>query len=715
MRTLLICNNIKTSIDFISNKIKNDWIKTAEADKRKSQDINISSNKYFEIISEKSIYENFNFEKFNPEIIFIVPEINWERNGLNDGYKIALDILTDKLKNQFFQLVFLSVIDYENLFKNSEKDDRPLIEVFPHFDLLDNKATIGFDNYSEIHFKLIKLLVVSSKGRILRVEHDIGKYHSNFSGKDSEGHQNIKLDLFRQIDELSLFQVWTTQSMSELYNELENSRDLKEINAVFYKIGNCINEIKTNLPNEKSVENKKSDFNVLIIEDDERYRNLFSEIFSQFYHVVNPNLKGEIEMFPQYVEKANSKIVGFDINDAIDIISTQAKKYQIIILDLLYKRKNGSWLPFNGLDLYLLVRRINPHAAIRLITSLPREVVGKIIKTTIQEEIPLSHVFTKKVGYEELKNNIEDRIDEINLECRKKEKSKSVYSHFPKAGVFNWPSIPGLMNDLMNSRQKVYYEARKQSMELFELYRQKQLTIETKNWKKGELPSLQKKNSVEQGYFLDKLPKILTHRLIAIDQACKHPEFKIMTQEYLDILKYFTNISAINKSYFTSKLGFNGTDYDVIDPQYNYFQISFENLFPEEINIIINELSKNKEDLLLKDFNNDLYLFFSNILCDLKTYENWDELKLDFNPYIDKSYIDNKGEITLSQISKDLTFKKLENFLLSLINNYSNSFVEDIAIIVTNIGIHKALIKNTAISILIDNLYEIDSPETSEN
>lgn len=708
MKTLLITNKIVQSQTFICSRLHKSWLSEIKNDARKENHDFLKESDDFKIIKSQEEYKDFDFKRFAADHIFVVPELMWENDGVNEGYSVARELIAYTYKEKYIRLVFLSVMKKKELIKAADDRYKSFIQALPHVFLMDNNNPDLFTDYSEIHFKLIKYLAISDHGRLQKIEHEFSPIKSNIT-TDSPISENDKAVLLCQLEELSLFQSWASINISQLIETVKNPvSTLKALLRVIKTTDDVIAEVTYNLPGQETALAPKSNYNVLIIEDQKRYRELFYDVFSKHFINVFPDREDKIVGNSITTKLINRKFEPFSINASKEIIRNHAKQYQVIILDLLYKDEDENWLDFNGLDLYLLVKKYNPHAAIRIITSLPREIVAKIIETTIQEKISLSQVFTKKWGDIALKYSIEDRIEEINNECKEKARSKVVLSAFPKTGIFGWTGIPGLMHELLNSRIEEYKEHRTKTYKFYSEFCQGVLDYNSNGWKSGELPKPDMKSKITPSYFLGKLAGIMTHRMIVIHQALKDDDFKVSFSNYQEIIGNFTNISNIDKGYFQTKLGFNGTVINPADKEYSYFKLSMINLFPEEISFIADNLSEKEtesRDTPLEDENVELHKFIVNILCNNKTYENWDELGLNFNPYLNAEAIDEGKEITAEDL-KPISKNQLKNFLKSLLDNSSNEFVEDIALLVTNYGLERKKIKNKTIEILIDNLYQ---------
>lgn len=703
MNTLLITNSIEKSKKFICQQIQAAWDTEKIKDNRKKAKDFLTESDYFKIIDSKEKY-NALYMSFIPEVIFIVPELNWSNDDVNEGYDIARELITKKYKSDFIQLVFLSVLERTTLKEISDVRNKSFIEAFPHVCLLDSKPGIQFSYYSDIHYKLIKHLAISDEGRLQRISHEMNSVKTNISKETREVGFN-RTDLISKLEELTLFQQWTGIRITDEIEKANNATSNVELASISRTTENIIDEIDLRLSS-KGVSDEiktrdKTNYKVFIIEDDKEYRKFFSETFSRFYTEVYPDKN---DSFP-----VNKTTKDFTISEAEEIIKAIGKSYNIFLLDLLYKDDAGNWLNFNGLDLYRLVKSVNPYAVRRIITSLPRGIVAKLAEviTSDSEKPNIDQVYTKKYGFDYLKDTIIESIESINEECRSKAKSKTVLSPFPKTGIYVWSGVPELMFSLLHDKKDQYSKHRNISEGLFKHYLKGTLDKSTIGWNNGELPKPAMKKKVTDPYFLGKLSSIMTHRLIALNEVLKNNDFVVHYTDYLEVIENLTNITQLDKGYFQTKLGFNGTEIKKNENPVG-FRILFSNLFPEEISFITKTLAS-KDDIidnsLLKNVNSDLNEFFIRILEDLTTYESWEELKLDYDPYISqKINIDNGNPVSFDDFP-DFTLKQLLDFLQALVDNYDKEFIEPIVQLVTDNAPGSNKIKYRPVEILIDNLY----------
>lgn len=700
---LLITNPIEQSKNVICQLLQKSWDSEFKADKRIGEKNFLQESNYFKIIDSKEKYNALDLS-FIPEIIFIVPELNWSNDDVNEGYDIARELITKKYKSDFIQIVFLSVLERATLKDISDVRNKSFVEAFPHACLLDSKPSIQFSYYSDIHYKLIKHLAISDEGRLQRISHELNSVKTNISKETWEVGYN-RTDLITKLEELSLYQQWAGIKITDEIEKANNATANEQLASISKTTENIIDEINLRLSS-KDVSGEiktrdKTNYKVFIIEDDKKYRKFFSETFSRFYTEVYPD---KDDSFP-----ANKTTKDFAISEAEVIIKTIGKSFNIFLLDLLYKDDAGNWLNFNGLDLYRLVKSVNPYAVRRIITSLPRGIVAKLVEviTSDTEKPNIDQVYTKKYGFDYLKDTIIESIEKINEECRSKAKSKTVLSPFPKTGIYVWSGVPELMFSLLHDKKDQYSKHRNISEGLFNHYLKGTLDKSTIGWNNGELPKPAMKKKVSDPYFLGKLSSIMTHRLIALNEALKNDDFVVHYADYLEVIENITNITQLDKGYFQTKLGFNGTEIKENENSVG-FRILFSNLFPEEISFITKNLASRDDIIdnsLLKDVNSDLNEFFIRILGDLTTYESWDELKLDYDPYLpQKINIDNGNPVSTNDLP-DFSLKQLLNFLQALLDNYDKEFIEPIVQLVTDNAPGSNKIKYRPVEILIDNLY----------
>ncbi|MCF8267071.1 MAG: hypothetical protein K9I69_03225 [Ignavibacteriales bacterium] len=588
---------------------------------------------------------------------------------------------------------------------NVNHENIGFVESFPHECLLADGVTLKFTYYSEIHFKLIKHLGISNEGRLQKINHEIYSVKENIR-KDRGAFNSNQTELITKLEELSLFQQWTGTNIAEELETAKKSESKDDLISVAEHIDEIIYEIDLKLSlvdnNNRAKTIKKSNYKVFIIEDNTEHRNLLYEMFSEFYNEVFPDISDH---------STDIKIrKDFSISEAEEIIREMAKDYNIFLIDLLYKDSDGHWLNFNGLDLYRLVKSVNPYAVRRIITSLPRRIVAKLVEViaTDTEKPNIDHVFTKKYGNDYLRDTVIESIEKINEECCSKAKTKTVLSPFPKKGIFGWPGISEYLLQLLSNDNGLFEKCYSSANDFFSKFLKGTLEVETLNWKGGKLPAPKMKKSIDDSYFLEKLPIILTHRLIALEEAIKSPAFLINLSDYSSKTgRIRSSRGDLDKGYFQTKLGFEGSEIQDGGIPVE-FKISLKNLFPHEIKIITKNLSQiNAQNFnsRLADINPFLDEWFKGILIKPDIYKNWEILKLDFNPYQEQLGALDTGENIQSKKFFPFTVSQLTAFLQALLDHYTNPRIQTIATLVSDNPPDENRIKNQTIEILINSLY----------
>lgn len=686
MKTLLITNPNQKTKNYIQEVLRASWNCEMQKDKRKRDKDFLKESDYFRIIDSESKYRSLD-SGFIPDLIVVVPELNWNNDDVNEGYDKAKDLALNTYKAQTLQFVFLSVLERSSLLKIVESRNKSLVEAFPHECLLNNSTCIQFEYYSNVHYWLIKHLAISLEGKLQKVSHEMDSLKENIK-KNTQQVEVNKIDLISKLEELSLFQQWTEKKIVDKIFEIKNATSNADLVNASREIEIIIDEINLKLSlkdnKQEQISRIKSNYKVLVIEDDNNYRSFFIHLLSKFYNDVSPDANNKI------LRDKDAKV--FSIINAKETIIAIGKKYNIFFLDLFYKDDSGGWLNFNGLDLYLLIKKVNPFAVIRLVTSLPRGIVAKLVSAILIDTYkPNSdEVYTKKYGYDALRDSIVESIEKLNEECSNKGKLKSAWAPFPKEGFFKGENINNLMHEMMFGQKKEFDLIAENALGLFNKYKDNQLTLNTSDWGTGSLPSPKMKNSCTDDYFKKRLPNILVHRLIALDEALKSSDYRINYGSYRSIMSNISKLSSPDKGYFQTKLGFNGTEYSKeVDRNVHYFQIELINLFPYENQFLATKLKEMSNLLLdkqLKDINSELDELFKKILKgeDATLYEIWEDLKLNFNPYKSQEIRLKEGdEIDELKLPDNLTLRNACDFFESLIKNYNQQFVPDIVSYIT--------------------------------
>ena len=248
MKILLITNPLDKSRNYICRQIQIAWDAEVKNDNRKNDKDFLQESEYFKIIDCKDKYDSFD-KYFTPEVVYIVPELMWANDDVNEGYDIAREFITTKYKSEYIQVAFLSVLDRSKLAKIVDNRNKSFVEAFPHICLLDDNLKIKFEYFSEIHFNLIKHLAISNEGRLQRISHEMNSVKANILRKTKDVDLN-KTDLLESLEELTLFQQWTERNLTDEITKIRKATDNNNLASVSKSIENIIDEINIKLPKE---------------------------------------------------------------------------------------------------------------------------------------------------------------------------------------------------------------------------------------------------------------------------------------------------------------------------------------------------------------------------------------------------------------------------------------------------------------------------------
>jgi len=343
-------------------------------------------------------------------------------------------------------------------------------------------------------------------------------------------------------------------------------------------------------------------------------------------------------------------------------------------LDLLYQ-KDEKWLNFSGLDLYNILKKENPYSTIRIITSLPRDILSKLIASNFKEPVPFSHIFTKTKGIENLKSIIIDRSDEIIEECKKNEKKKSMWKPFPQIGIFNGEMIPSYLFSLFYESPDVFQHLVNKAMDFYNHFLKEHSLKENNNWD-GELISPKQKDIIKLEKFLEKLPIILTYRLLAIQFYSKSDKkILIPYNDWRDILNIVSDLVPYDFTKdINTKLGLHVVKKGSKKlTTHDTYQIEVKNLFPHEIDFIRN-IKYNYDDIICDNYLNENQSQLFKLLIingGMILYEDWFDLNLDFNPYNGYEIEIESSTIVKTIDNGVLNYRNFIAFLKSLFINFN--------------------------------------------
>ena len=695
MNIIFICGSEDS--DVILSSIESAFKTTAD----QADSLTAAEKNNIRVISSKAQYDRTDFIKSPPDLVIIYNKLNWKPGSLRyRGYQVAEDLMTEKLKNRFFNLQFVALEDITGFIDNVPVKYRTYVRTFHHYTFPEGLRQVSYENtrYTELHFNLIKALIIRDQDRLNMMDHDLDTTMNNLGViADEGGLPLVKQKVTDQLEELELFKSIPVARINELKKAVSTETDTERLNLALMGVKTLMQKAKQEILSSLGVaeQTHKSPYKVVIIEDDSTWRTNLSDVFSHGYKEVYPAGDKEIRQF--------------EILKAREIIKMRSEA-DIFILDLLYKDAAGCWLPFNGLDLYQQIRKLNPFAAVRIISNLPRDIVSEIAMA-FDIHLEAGQVFPKKGGYTEAQHIIHDRMLELNMECKANEARRAAYNPGPVLGIFGWENKKNLLINLMETGPDYYEEYPLKALQLFKLYEKDELNELTIGWNAGQLPSPQLAKKFSDDAFISYLVTVLTHRLLVISKALQNKDRIISSASYEEeILGPVCGIRNFGKGY-VNLLGFQQKQISattIAGKKNLKIQVSFNNLFPYEYIFIANAKKQQspKDDLLTS--HPLLHSFFQAVLCQIPVQDNWHLLKLNFDPYkylgklrqvpddkpVKHEFLANnfyntvkpkmKYDIAADALDPRLTLRELDDFLKALLEKSHQSKVKTLITVVTD-------------------------------
>ena len=423
-----------------------------------------------------SINGFFSSGDYREHQVFIVLD-DWKKDGSFDhGYEMARDLLNNVGEDKIFNLYFVSRFDQEYLLGSVENENKIMVKSFPHLWLLDQKVLLNPAAYSTIHFRLVRDIAVSDKGRLAAIRHEVKNVVLGEKGKDlMEQCVTQKRHVLSILDDLDckVFHQACFGYLKRL-DELRAQADKLSANVTYEELEIALSKLQSDLyqlidlverellgggkgNKQQKKARTKEGYRVLIVDDDLRQRKELFDFFNARYQYVACNDIQEV--LKKGIKHDNSVVRGLTLKDSESALKwfgneKNLQDFDIIILDLLFKHQDTHvWLPFNGLDLLRLVRTNSPYSTVRIITSLPRNEISHVLGEE-KIDLPMNHIFTKSNGWLQLEGCLCDRRDEIEKDCKSNAQLRDFANEMqgPSKGFFNEASVRRMIAELRNMK-----------------------------------------------------------------------------------------------------------------------------------------------------------------------------------------------------------------------------------------------------------------------
>ncbi len=286
---------------------------------------------------------------YNENQVFFVLD-GWGNGSVDKGYEMACELLNSVGKVKPFNLRFVSQYTRDQLLKRVTKENKTLVETFPHLCFFDRTVQIPPEAYSKAHFKLIRDIAVSNSGRLSLIRHEVKniveeKLDASHLDEAAERFKQHALTILDDLDGTTYHNCYDgcRQKLDELRKRvlaITHSDSVDEFKTASVKLQNdileLIQDINIRLPRtnpQENTPNAKKKYRVLIIEDNRNQRHSLYHFFSDQYEYVACNdLKDTLdsEEYADWEKRLETTYFGADLRkiDSVQQIikSIQSKK-----------------------------------------------------------------------------------------------------------------------------------------------------------------------------------------------------------------------------------------------------------------------------------------------------------------------------------------------------------------------------------------------------
>lgn len=245
---------------------------------------------------------------YNENQVFIVPE-GWG-DSVDKGYEMACKLLNSVGKVKPFNLRFVSQFTREQLLKRVKKENKTLVETFPHLCFFDRTVQITPEAYSTAHFKLIRDIAVSDSGRLSLIRHEVKniveeKLDASHLDEAAKRFKQHALAILDDLDGTAYHNCYDgcqqkLDALRKRVDAITQTDSVDEFKNASVKLQNdileLIQDISIRLPRtnpQGNSPNVKKKYRVLIIEDSRDQRRSLYHFFSDHYEFVACNDLGD--------------------------------------------------------------------------------------------------------------------------------------------------------------------------------------------------------------------------------------------------------------------------------------------------------------------------------------------------------------------------------------------------------------------------------------
>jgi hypothetical protein len=503
------------------------------------------------IISSESEFEKFIGTNFQLKEVCIQVELDWsEKKEQFYGYEIAKYLINSSNRNASFNLYFISSYKRQELLDLNKNKNRIFTQKFFHSEINTDLSNIKAPQLSERKFDYLKNYCLLESGILDRLEHDVRRALENLND------QKLK----KLIEDIKVNEDILTNDIVKKAEKLISNNSV-QIKNKLTEIHRQLQVLQSQINNPGETAGKKSYSVVMLIEDEPSTLEKLERQFGQYFHTIKSYHKG---------------------TDAYNELENNSQKYDVVITDmeLLVGNFDDEKL---GIDILELCEREYPFIVTRVITSLPKNALKRLIGKGLDE------IIFKSVNSESVIppfENLVEFVQHIDKEVRQRKMLRSMPG--PKGSW--WGKF---------LTKELYLKKLQQPEEFTSIW--SNAKNKATSFLQGHLdhaPNQDKvsaslkqvndtSNNPQAGWEIIEL--LLTHRLIAIGFAAKHnwDEFHYSGDSqdaYVNQPGFQEGmVSKPSKTYFNTFLGLSAPGGSDKRGERSKCRINPKDFFPEEI------------------------------------------------------------------------------------------------------------------------------------
>lgn len=315
------------------------------------------------VISSPEALEEWIARPFYIENLIVCVELNWRKPASFFGYEVAHRLMFSSQRKGKFNLLFLSTFKRRILrdiinFKTTSAGEffeyaNLFVRKFPHAQLTHKLSfdELNIPKLSQRKFDYLKEYCFHESHLPGRLIHDINNI---IISPESNRLINFKADINNNADAL-------TPTIISLTNELRTEKSHSENVQIARKVLKHLENVLVGKNSELHSNIEKSNDSLLVIEDDAETNRAIATQLEPYFKVINCFTSGE---------------------EAMAELQQNGKKYDAVLSDL-ELIKDGFDDNIQGIDIIEYCQEKLPHMVIRIITSLPRQVVSGMLDVSL--------------------------------------------------------------------------------------------------------------------------------------------------------------------------------------------------------------------------------------------------------------------------------------------------------------------------------------------